>query len=194
MKKPEPSSAIRDEARSIHPRLIAERLPFTKMPPIAGSGVYAFFLRTGSSLPIVSAGDDGLLYVGQASELRDRSHFDDSSSSGSTLRRTLGALLRDQLSLVPFPGRKNPGDRRSQYRFHPESEAALSKWMIANLIATKVGTSNYDGVETCLIAAMKPPLNLQKWPRATPNPQRKEIKAARKRCADEAQKLFGHSI
>ena len=153
MRKMEPTEAIKAEAVCIRLRLFAERLPFDKMPPIDGSGVYAFFLLAGSSLPIVSAGDNGLLYVGQASNLRVRSHFDDSSSSGSTLRRTLGALLCDQLSLVPFPGRKNPGDRRAQYRFNPESETALSKWMIANLIATKIGTSNYDGVETCLIAS-----------------------------------------
>lgn len=194
MRKPKPSPADEEEAMRIRPRLIAERLPFAKMPPIAGPGVYAFFLTPGASLPIVAPGDEGLLYVGQASELQNRSHFDDSSSSGSTLRRSLGALLRQQLSLVPLPGRLNPGDRRSQYRFHPESEAALSRWMIANLIAAKIGTPNYDGVETCLIASMKPPLNLQKWPRETPNPQRKKIKAARKKCADEAQKLFNRSV
>ncbi len=79
-----------------------------------------------------------LLYIGIAgatpnsrSTLRKRicsNHLGKHSTPQSTLRRTLGALLKDQLDLVRHPkaGRK--------YWYGPEGEARLRQWMIDHTV------------------------------------------------------------
>ena len=86
----------------------------------------------------VSVDGHTLLYIGIAgaapdsrSTLRKRicsNHLGKHSTPQSTLRRTLGALLRGQLDLVRYPkaGKK--------YWYGPDGEARLRRWMIDHTI------------------------------------------------------------
>lgn len=61
-----------------------------------------------------------------------RDHVGCDHSGGSTLRRSLGALLKDQLQPRLSPKRRAPGDSPQNwrcYRFQDEGETALTRWM-----------------------------------------------------------------
>ena len=152
-----------------------------------GPGVYAIFLATPGALPGVGEGADGLLYIGISANLAQRefdTHFQAGKSGFSTLRRTLGALLRDTLALTPRPRGSGTSDiNYRNYRFDDAGEDRLSAWMREHL-QVGVRPLSYPGdVERELVRHGQPPLNLTLWA----NPGAVAIKAARKACVDAAR-------
>lgn len=172
--------------------LIRSRQPYNSITEFSPfPGIYAVFCAL-DRLPFIDAviRPDEILYIGktESSQLsRDaKTHFADGCTGSSTLRRTFGALLREQLGLKPIP--RNATDaakgKFSHYKFDDESESNLTKWMKENLslsffefIATK---QELEELETRLIQALVPKLNISKNPG---NPWRKTVKAMRQETA-----------
>lgn len=167
------ANGLRDSRRSI------DLLQAPKAP-----GVYALYASAAGTIGGFAAGEDGLIYVGVSSDLAAREfeqHFGSDSSGFSTVRRSLGAILKGQLGLTAIP--RSPGSQPSSYRFSDDGELRLTGWMRDNLQVGVCSIGSALAVETELIVLLKPVLNLTKWP----NPARREIKRLRKICACEAQ-------
>ncbi|HWH09630.1 MAG TPA: hypothetical protein VG165_00740 [Solirubrobacteraceae bacterium] len=127
------------------------------------------------------------LYLGASGNLAERefeTHFAAGKTGFSTLRRSLGAILKDEFGLRCRP--RGPGPSKNNftnYRFDDPGEAKLSQWMRDNL---RVGVRPLDDPrarEGELIASACPPLNLTGWA----NPDARSIRELRKACADEAR-------
>lgn len=156
-------------------------------PLISEPGLYAILLASLEALPTVVTGREGLLYLGMTdATLEARSHFAHRHSGFSTLRRSLGALLKDELNLRAVP--RSAGSSASNFRnfrFTDDGEVALSDWMNRHLLLAQVPVLvGLAALEKDLIALLEPPLNLTGWP----NPQRANLKALRSACADEARR------
>lgn len=149
---------------AISSRLISSQLPQAKLQIPTTSGVYAYFLAPGARLGEIKPGSDQLLYVGMTQDgLNMRNHFGRSTSGFSTLRRSLGAILKDELKLLPMP--RSQGASRSNilnYAFANSGEEMLSNWMAAHLLASfvTVQSDNVPQFEKELIRELEPPLNL----------------------------------
>lgn len=155
------------------------------------SGVYAICLRHSSFIEGLPTNHEGLLYIGSASNLAARGfdhHFNSTRTSFSSLRRSLGALLKQELNLVAIPrGSGLSEDDFRHYKFLPDGEERLTKWMEDHLeIGICPVASQYESLETQLIARLKPILNLIGWD----NPYRRETKRRRKICAEEARRNY----
>lgn len=112
-----------------------------------------------------------------------RTHLGDTGRS--TLRRTYGALLREELDLraIARPSGGPPkGINYTNYNFEARGDRRLTGWMMKHLTVLAM-PSNRPGHELELIDQFAPPLNLTGWQ----NPWRMEIKALRRICADEAR-------
>jgi hypothetical protein len=168
--------------------LLSERQPHDATPPNQ-PGVYAIFLKPRGQLLPIAPGADGLLYIGMTNDGLDaRNHFTMQSSGFSTLRRSLGAILRRHLQLQPVPRAPGPSETNTRnYAFAIDGEAILSRWMRANLLVSVVPLpgANLEKLEADLIATLEPPLNLTGWD----NPQRALIKKLRADCARMAKDL-----
>jgi hypothetical protein len=172
------------DIRTICLQLLAEPRAWDA-PVKPGVGLYAVFLKTSRRLRGIELDANRLLYVGMTENcFTQRNHFQHLHSGGSSPRRTLGALLREELRLAPRP---RGADRRyANFRFADEEEARLSDWMCRSL---KISRVELDGairpIERQAIVTLEPPLNLTDWQ----NPQRRTLKQLRAQCAAEA-KLF----
>jgi hypothetical protein len=136
------------------------------------------------------------LYVGKAQKSlasRDvRVHFGIGASGGSTtghstLRRSLAALLADQLQLRPVPREKVPPHRFAMFALDEPSDARLNDWMYEHLrLATWVmpaeAGESLAAVESAVITRWVPPLNLK----GSPAPSR-ALSVARARMAERAR-------
>lgn len=152
----------------------------------AAAGVYALFLRKGA-VPGLHCGSGDCLYIGLSQNLAQRefdTHFRVGGSGFSTLRRSLGALLIDELDLQPQPRSAGTSDTNYRnYRFDKSGEEALSAWMHDHLDVAVFEEADPKPLERELAVLARPPLNLTHWP----NPDAPTIRAARKRCADAAR-------
>ncbi|HEY5196234.1 MAG TPA: hypothetical protein VIJ51_04350 [Solirubrobacteraceae bacterium] len=153
----------------------------------AAPGVYAWFLADGATLGQVSNPAGGPVYVGVTGNLAERefeTHFAAGKTGFSTLRRSLGAILKAQLDLRGRPrGTGASKTNYTNYKFDDGGEQRLSAWMHKNL---RVGTRALEHPqvrEPELIILACPPLNLTGWA----NPEAATIRELRKACADEAQ-------
>ena len=136
------------------------------------------------------------LYAGKAQKSlasRDvRVHFGIGASGGSTtgqstLRRSLAALLVDQLQLRPVPREKAPPHRFAMFALDEPSDGRLTEWMHEHLrlapwvMPAEAGVA-LVAVESAVITRWVPPLNLK----GSPSPSR-ELSNARARMARRAQ-------
>lgn len=149
------------------------------------AGIYAYFIERPDELRPISVPADGLLYIGMTdSSLDARCHFEHVHSGFSTLRRSLGAILKNRLCLRALP--RGPGPSRTNalcYRFDTDGESRLTQWMRENLnYSYREITGNVAAVEKGAIMSACPPLNLTRWK----NEDRAEIKRLRALCATEA--------
>jgi len=108
------------------------------------------------------------LYVGKAeSSLRSRDlrhHFADGRTGSSTLRRSLAALLHDDLELRGVPRNIAKPGYFANHGLVPDDDAALTAWMRRNLrIAAWVSDDvvGLASLETQVSSRLLPPLNLQ---------------------------------
>jgi hypothetical protein len=84
--------------------LLDRRYRFDERPSWDGPGVYAYFLVQSHALSPISTDASGLVYVGMSeSNLDARCHFSQAHSGFSTLRRSIGAVLKQQLALRAVP-------------------------------------------------------------------------------------------
>ena len=149
--------------------------PFSQIESFSSQpGIYAVFFF-GTQFPLKEATEyikiRPIIYLGKteiSSHDRDsKQHFASGQTGRSTLRRSLGAILREQLNLHPVPrGTSENSERRFRnYKFDPEGEVRLTEWMKANL-----GLSFYPMerdleqikvLEKALIDQVVPVLNLK---------------------------------
>ena len=177
------------DVKGIHRRLVASRAALNAMSVPARSGVYAIFLRAEAQFPIEMTTADRIIYVGSSIDLATReysNHFSSTGTGFSTLRRSVGALLKEKLSLSAIPrGSGGTESNYTNYRFEAAGEDRLTKWMETNLeVSVCPVDGDLESVEQTLITALEPVLCLKGWE----NPYAKSIKASRKTCADEARK------
>jgi hypothetical protein len=164
-------------------------------------GIYGFFLLKGC-LPIGRETFEGrngvLLYVGKTESSQQKHCADEHLANGqtgrSTLRRSLGALLREQLNLTPRPRSDNEkGSKRfTNYKFDSAGEERLTAWMKEHLSLgfrelPDLTILELKAREKRLILSAKPPLNIKDNPE---NPYRAELKVARSHCAALARELL----
>jgi hypothetical protein len=119
------------------------------------------------------------------SSLDSRNHFEHDNSGFSSLRRTLGALLKSKLRLRAIPRAQGPSKTNvTNYRFTEAGERKLTKWMKQNLMYSYTPVKlDIISREKDLIKSLEPPLNLTGWR----NPQRNDLKLLRAKCRDEAR-------
>jgi hypothetical protein len=164
---------------------LGPRYRWDERPPCRAAGIYAYFIDHPDDLPPISVPANGLLYIGMTdSSLDARCHFEHAHSGFSTFRRSLAAILKEQLRLRALP--RAPGASRTNvlnYRFDADGEVRLTEWMRRNL------TYSYREIADNIAAAEKvetrsacPPLNLVGWK----NDQRNKIKRLRALCVAEA--------
>lgn len=161
-------------------------------------GIYAIYF-IGEKFPLegCSPAKDEIIYLGKTESSQahrdEHTHFASGKTGSSTLRRSIGALLRDELSLVPVLRNDIDFDagRKSFFKFDELSEEKLTKWMKDNLALSfyecDETPAEIDATESQLIAETKPVLNIDS--KNPDNPFAKTIKAARKACADEANNV-----
>jgi len=172
---------------AVEKHLRETRAPVDELRAAGVAGVYACFLSDGSKLAPFAPGADGLIYVGVTGDLAKRefeAHFSSDSTGFSTLRRSIGAILKVQLKLTAIP--RGPGSSASNmtcYRFTEPGEQRLTAWMGEHVHVGACGVGFSPELEKALISRMRPLLNLKDWP----NPDGKEIKRLRKLCAEEAR-------
>lgn len=152
-------------------------------------GLYAFYVDEvgGEALGLVA----GLpIYVGKAERsLQGRdvgTHFSTGKTGSSTLRRSLAALLREQLELSAVPRNLAKPDGSANFGLEVGGDERLSKWM-SNHISLAVWVARdgavLDDLETAVLRELAPPLNLSKMGAAGS----RRVKAARAAMASEAR-------
>ena len=169
-------------------RLRADAGRLDELDAPSAPGVYAWFVDDVASLPALPVEPTEPLYVGVSSDLSVRqqdTHSRWGRTGFSTLRRSLGALLKDQLELEPLPRGTGPSESNFRsYRFDDAGEEALSAWMLEHLRVSVVACPDPERVESELVALARPPLNLTGWS----NPHAPKIKALRKACVEAARR------
>lgn len=179
------ASALDSLAGPGHAYMDAVRL-VPKLP-----GLYAFYGddHAWSQLGLNPAYDGQPLYVGKAERSlngRDvRTHFAAGKTGSSTVRRSLSALLVDELALAAVPRNLTKPDGSANFGLDVASEARLSGWMEERLsLATWIKPEGIvlDEVETTVVRRLAPPLNLDKA-----GESRAGLRDARKRMADVAR-------
>lgn len=153
-------------------------------------GLYAVYgdERATAALDLGAGGQ--LLYVGKAERSlvgRDlRTHFASGKTGSSTLRRTIAALLRDDLSLQAVPRNLERPDGSANYSLETRGDERLTEWMHSHLrlaVWPKRQGVVLDAVETRVLEALRPPLNLAKMG----SRGNRRVKEARAQMAAEAR-------
>jgi len=154
------------------------------------AGLYAIFGDQHALDELGTGRHDQPLYVGKAERSlvgRDvRTHFATGKTGSSTVRRTLAALLRDQLSLQAVPRSLERPDGSASYSLEAAGDERLTNWMHARLeLAVWVSPSEVvlDKVETAVLEELLPPLNLSKMG----SKGDRRVKEARARMAAQAR-------
>ena len=166
----------------------AEPVLHADLPDVPGCYVLVADPQAMRELGLKPGPSPATLYVGKAEDsIRKRvtgTHLVRSRTGSSTLRRSIGALLREKLDLHPQPRSHKRSERDiTNYKFDPAGEARLSEWIEANVYVYAVPSSTPAATEEKLIREHRPPLNLKGWV----NPDGVMTKAARKQCADLAR-------
>jgi hypothetical protein len=183
------------DIRKIILELIQGRKKYSEIVSFSDKpGIYALFFMGVGDFPIkgFQPKDGEIIYIGKtesSQKSRDRdTHFATGKTRSSTIRKSLGALLREKLNLTPMVKSQADIDakRVTQYMFCIDdlSEERLTEWMQNNL-----GLSFYeydkepkkiDKLETDLIEELIPVLNIDR--KNMSNPWKKHISALRKEC------------
>ncbi|MCR6032077.1 hypothetical protein GGQ22_11550 [Nocardioides sp. zg-579] len=154
-------------------------------------GLYAFHGdgAAWSSLGLVPDFESQPLYVGKAERsLNGRdvgTHFATGKTGSSTVRRSLAALLVDELLLIAVPRNQTKPDGSANFALDSASDERLSAWMDERLaLSTWVKPDGVvvDEVETEVVRRLRPPLNLDKV-----GEPRTRLREARRRMADVAR-------
>ena len=170
--------------------IAAMRSTRTALPlaaPPSQPGVYALFLVRHARLGQTPAKPETVVYVGISSNLARRAmkqHFHTGSSGSSTLRRSLGAVLKDVLGLRAVHRSTGKSARDyTNYCFTADSEVRLTTWMNENLEISFYPTPNYVTLEMLLVHHLEPVLNIEH----STNSYTATLKHLRAVCSAEAR-------
>ena len=168
---------------TIRKTLLSQRYGANEIPPDA-PGIYALFLTDRTALANLTVGLE-VLYLGMTqSSLEVRNHFGHPNSGFSSPRRSLGALLKEELHLQAIP--RAPGSsctNMTSFRFLSDGEKRLTAWMHNHLTYGFCRVEkDVREVECRLIKDLTPPLNLTGWR----NPQGSQLRRLLRACRDEA--------
>ena len=158
------------------------RAPRASFTLTAAHGVYALYLKPGGRLAALEPGENGLLYIGKAAGrtgFKGRCHFNGKSASHSP-RRSLAALLVDDLDLIPKAVPHPDGEYKTWGLTLP-CERVLDAWMHTNLLFAIEPRHDAALYEQELISHHQPVLNLRDCPQSK---QHERVSAARRRMAD----------
>ena len=159
-------------------------------------GIYAVHFM-GNAFPVyaLKPRDKEIIYIGKTEKSqasRDaNTHFATGKTGSSTLRRSIGALMQKgaKLKSIPRSTSEKNEKRFTNYMFDEQGEKLITDWMTKNL-----GLSFYefsdsvdelDGLETKLIRALKPMLNIDR--KNTENPHFETIRNFRAECVKLAK-------
>lgn len=162
---------------------------FSKFP-----GIYAIFF-IGDNFPLLgsSVSKHQIIYIGKtesSQEERDaKTHFISGKTGSSTVRKSIGSLLREQENLNPIP--RNSIDyqkgRYSHFKFDDNSEEKITNWMENNLALSffeyPKTKQEIEDLETEIIDELVPILNISKNPK---NLFKNTLQQLRKECATNA--------
>ncbi len=161
-------------------------------------GIYAFFLSPNTSLGKFGKGEQ-LIYIGISENLNGRDikqHLKDGKTGWSSLRRSIGAILKNDLNLIAIKrDKKSKKLRADKYKFSDEGEKKLTKWMLSNLeMGFWYSTSNLSieelrSEEEKLTIRLKPTLDLDKRTKKY-NPFADQLDNLRELCRNEVKKLI----
>ena len=183
--KEEVIASINKTAKSV-----SQHIEYSKFP-----GVYAFMLNENSTLKDFGQPND-VLYVGIAKDsLADRdlgNHFNSNSTGRSTLRRSIGSILKDEFDLKVFSrnGTKNKREILN-YVFNIEGDISLTEWMNNSLVVgywedkNKIPYSQLRELEEQVIRILKPTLDLDNRTKKY-NPFANKLDNLREICRIEA--------
>ena len=174
MEKEDSGNQMRDKLGKICSFLVSKKHKYTeesKMDFPSSMGIYGLFLAENSTLFEFGKGGQ-VIYIGIAKNLKQRDynqHFNSRNSGSSTLRRSIGAVLKAELKLNAIPrGNENDKKRFDNYKFCIEHEERLISWMIENLrIAYWVAPNNMSyselrNFEKKITIILKPTLDLDR--------------------------------
>jgi hypothetical protein len=158
-------------------------------------GIYTFVLIENSMLKQFGTGEK-IIYVGIAKDsLRKRdlnTHFRTGRTGHSTLRRSIGAILKQQLKLIALTRNGTTAQTSiDNYKFDTDGDQRLSDWMLDNLKIgywedqNKIPYGELRQLEKDLIKELKPTLDLDNRTRKF-NPLASELDALRRICKKEA--------
>ena len=159
-------------------------------------GIYAVHFM-GNAFPVyaLKPSDNEIIYIGKTEKSqasRDaNTHFATGKSGSSTLRRSVGALMQKGAKLKPIPRStsETSENRFTNYMFDVPSEKLITDWMVKNLGLSFYeftgSTEELDELETSLIKALKPMLNID--PKNTENPHYHAIRNLRAECVQKAK-------
>lgn len=154
-------------------------------------GLYAIYVDelVWEELRLTRSSPGAPLYVGKAEHSlhgRDvRTHFASGRTGSSTVRRSLAALLVDDLSLEAVPRNREVPDRSANFGLTECSDNRLTRWMDERLglaFWVKDGQVDLADLEAEVLARFRPPLNLTKV-----GESRRYLRDARKRMAKTAR-------
>lgn len=158
-------------------------------------GIYALFYF-GNTFPLKDYrhSENEIIYIGKtlkSQKSRDAdTHFKSGKTGSSTLRKTFGSLLCNQIDLIPIPRSQSDIDKKrfAHFKFDNISEEKLTKWM-----ETYLGLSFYpypksaaeiDMLETLLINELVPILNIDR--KNISNQYYTHIRSLRKQMGEKA--------
>lgn len=157
------------------------------------AGIYAIGFD-GNEFPLASAthikkGD--IIYLGKAeTDLKTRdikTHLKTGRSGSSTLRRSLGAILKE-LTPIPRSCKENSSKRFTNYKFTSDGEQKLTDWMKTNLSLSywkwKGSIPDLREMEVKIIKKVCPILNIQNNPN---NDWISEVRDLRTVCRESAE-------
>jgi hypothetical protein len=187
-----------DNIDNIISRLQNQLKPFEEIGDIKDiAGIYAIALNN-SNFPFLNDSNiikGTILYIGKSdSSIKKRvykAHFNKSKTGSSTVRRSLGAILKDDLDLEPVP-RSMMERKFRDYKFIHDGEVRLTNWMVDNLSISfydyTKGKKKLNMIETEIIKSLVPILNLKK--NISLNPHLSELEELRAKCKDIARIKF----
>ena len=152
---------------------------------------YAVYVRSGQELTAHGILLSGLIYIGESKRRERRGPLQDQYSGSCSLRRTLGALLKEELGLRAVPSGNGRTERDFiNYGFTDDDEMKLTDWIEQNLEVRPLPLGDDRGVTRSnrapkrdAIRAMQPTLCITGWP----NPYVTSLRALRRICANEAR-------
>jgi GIY-YIG catalytic domain-containing protein len=159
-------------------------------------GIYAFFVDSTNDLGKFGQPEQ-IIYVGISEKNingRDtETHLKTGQTGWSTLRRSLGAILKLKLNLTAQKRDENPKKLRAdKYKFDEPGEKKLTEWMKNNLrlgywsTTNPMDKDNLRDQEEKVILNLKPTLDLDRRTKKF-NPLAKELDSLRKICRDEVK-------